>query len=129
MFKISKKTMPLTIVAMVVSVLEFISFYFLSCVSFESSENVPLVLVFIALSFVAEAILLVFDKWHIVSFLSFALAVISLFAMIGGRVSYLAFFFSGDITGIGLSIYLLTGLAFAVAAVALDVVLVLKKRD
>ena len=129
MFKISKKTMPLTIAAMVMSVLEFISFYFLSCVSFESSENVPLVLVFIALSFVAEAILLVFDKWHIVSFFSFALAVISLFAMIGGRVSYLAFFFSGDITGTGLSIYLLTGLAFAVAAVASDVVLVLKKRD
>lgn len=93
-------------------VLGLLFFLCLTSVSTEESEKPVLV---ITLTFVT--ILLAFiacykDYFRVFSVAEFVLSAVTLFKLLEGRISYLAFYFSGDVVDTGLSPYLILALVF-----------------
>ena len=117
----------LSLAVFVCSIIAVVDFGLLRAVSVESSENAALVVTAFVFCILVSGLSCVFD-WHkIASLAAFVLSVISLCALFKGRISYLAFFFSGDILGTGLSWYLLLAAIFAFAAVICSAVKVCMK--
>ena len=112
----------LSLAALVCSIIALADFFLLRAVSVESSESVGLVVTMFVLSILVTGLCCVFDWNRVVSLAASALSIISLCALFRGRISYLAFFFSGNILGTGLSWYLLLAAIFATAAVVCNLV-------
>lgn len=95
-----------------------ISFFLLTTKGFESTE-LPTVVIGSAVATVLFGVLTAWrDLLRVFSLLNFVLATITFFAFLSGRISYLAFYFSGDIMGTGLSpFFLLSAIAFLAALV------------
>lgn len=89
----------------------------------ESAEKPMLVILLSALSAAFAILASIKNILHIPSLAAFALSVAAFFALLTGRVSYLAFYFSGDAMATGLSTFLvlsailmLTGIVAATIA-------------
>ncbi len=80
-----------------------ICFGALTNVSFELDENPALIITFCVLAMVLLLVACWRDFFKALSLVAVMFVSIVLFAFISGRVSYLAYYFSGDILGTGLS--------------------------
>lgn len=79
----------------------------------------------IALAIVTAVVLLaasVKNLFHVVNLAGFTLAVVTLFTFIAGRVSYLAFYFSGDAMATGLSPLFIVTLIFSFLTVVVTAI-------
>lgn len=94
----------------------------------ESGENVTIACVLLLCCLAANIVCIFRDWGKIVSLVSFALAAASFAYILAGRISYLAFFMSGDVMGTGLSLFLLLALLFVLGAAAADVVAMCAKN-
>ena len=99
--------------------LGLISYISMICYSHIENENIVLNIIFISLTLII-GILSYFifklkdNKLYVhfnkmINLIVYLLTFISLMMLIVGRVSYFAFFISGDIMGTGLSLFLITG--------------------
>ena len=95
----------MTCVSFVLLVIALGSFLLLASVSFEGSENVPLVAGLIGAALLLHVLTGIKDMLHLPSLAAFVATASAMSAFVAGRVSYLAFYFSGDIMNTGLSIY------------------------
>lgn len=102
----------------VLSLLAVISFVIMwLTTSYEAAETPEIVIVCTLLA-AAVAVVSSYQNWfHAVSLAAFVLSVVSLFVMLAGRLSYLAFYFSGDAMATGLSPMLVAAVVFALLAV------------
>lgn len=84
---------------------------------YEATETPEMVIAFTLLA-AAVAVVASYKNWfHVVNLASFVLAVVALFVMLAGRISYLAFYFSGDAMATGLSPMLVAAVIFALLTV------------
>lgn len=108
-----------SIAAVAALIVGLICFGALTGVSEESSENSPLVIGLGIAAAVLCALAAVKDYKRILSLVALVLVSFMFFNFIGGRVSYLAYYFSGDILGTGLSAYfVISAIFFLIALVA-----------
>ena len=99
--------------------LGLISYISMICYSHIENENIVLNIIFISLTLIIGILShfifkLKDDKLYVyfnkmLNLIVYLLTFISLMMLIVGRVSYFAFFISGDIMGTGLSLFLITG--------------------
>lgn len=99
--------------------LGLISYISMICYSHIENENIVLNIIFISLTLIIgilshfifklkdNKLYVHFNK--MINLIVYLLTFISLLMLIVGRVSYFAFFISGDIMGTGLSLFLITG--------------------
>ena len=99
--------------------LGLISYISMICYSHIENENIVLNIIFISLTLIIgilshfiyklkdNKLYVYFNK--MLNLIVYLLTFISLMMLIVGRVSYFAFFISGDIMGTGLSLFLITG--------------------
>lgn len=97
-----KKSLPIT--SSVFAFLSLFCYWLLTIVSKESGENTTLVLILLGISFAVHLVNVFTDVFKIPTLLCYAFDFIGLFGALAGRVSYLAFFFCGDIMNTGLSV-------------------------
>ena len=109
----------LDVVSAFLALLSLVFFVLMAHYSKEEGENIPLLVTFLILGMVFSLIS-AFEKVFsslpggriivtISPLLAFLFAQISVALVISFRVSYLAFFFSGDVMGTGLSLFFLLG--------------------
>ena len=95
---------------------------------YEATETPVLAIVF-ALLAAAVSVAASHKNWfHAVNLAGFVLSVIAMFVMIAGRISYLAFYFSGDAMATGLSPMLVAALICSLAAVVASVAAVFSEK-
>ena len=126
MSQLKKRGKVLPSVSAFFAFLSLFCYLLLTIVSKESGENTTLVLVLLGISFAIHFATIFTDILHLPSLISYAFDFIGLFAVMVGRVSYLAFFFSGDIMNTGLSVYLISVVLYSLVCVALDSVQMVK---
>lgn len=103
------------------SLLTIISFTIMyQITSYEATEMPELVLLSGVLACVAALVGSWRNWFHVLHLTAFVGAVCALFLMLSGRISYLAFYFSGDAMATGLSPMLVAAFVFALGAVVLD---------
>lgn len=108
--------------------LGLIFFSVLFNVSVEGDEQPALILTLTILSILLLLLSAYKDFFHVPSLIAFVLTTIVLFVFITGRVSYLAYYFTGDIQGTGLSpFFILSFVFFLLAYVGTICSVVLKK--
>ncbi|MCX4313566.1 MAG: hypothetical protein OSJ83_06900 [Clostridia bacterium] len=95
----------------------------------ESGENIGGIILLLFFALAANTACIFIDYFKAFSIVSFILSVVSFCVILGGRISYLAFFFSGDVMGTGLSLFLILALLFVLGAVAGSVLAVCGKND
>ena len=84
---------------------------------YEATET-PVIVIACGLLAGAVAVVASHKNWfHVVSLSAFVLAVVTLFVMLSGRISYLAFYFSGDAMATGLSPMLVAAVICALLTV------------
>lgn len=107
----------ITIAALIAALLGILFFHMLTAESFESSEQPAAV----------TAVFCVLTAWKdifkVFSLGAFIAATVTFFTFVSGRISYVAFYLSGDIMNTGLSVYFILScicfflaLVFSVAA-------------
>lgn len=79
----------------------------LTAISFETTERPLLVVLFTFAAILFCMIASYKDFGKVPSLLAYALSTIAFFTMLEGRISYLAFYFSGDVMNTGLSPYMI----------------------
>lgn len=94
----------------------------------ESGENVLAACLLLIACLAVNIVCVFWDFGKIVSLAAFVLSVVSFFYILAGRISYLAFFMSGDVMGTGLSLFLILALVFMLGAIAADVVAMCAKK-
>lgn len=94
----------------------------------ESGENVTAVCLLLIACLAVNVVSIFWDYGRIVSLVAFVLSVVSFFYMLAGRISYLAFFMSGDVMGTGLSLFLILAVIFMLGVIAADVVAMCAKK-
>ncbi len=88
--------------------------------SYEVTEK-PVVVITVALLAAVTALIGAYKNFfHVVNLASFILSVVALLVMVSGRVSYLAFYFSGDAMATGLSPMLVAAFVCALLAMIAD---------
>lgn len=98
-----------------------ISFRILASVSFETDENVLLVTL-LGIGSLALGLCTAWkDLLHLPSLLTFIAATLTLCQFLAGRVSYLAFYFSGDVMNTGLSPWFIAALICFIAALVCSI--------
>lgn len=108
-----------TAAALLLTVLGVIFFASLTSFSAESTETPGLVIAFAVATIVLCLFAGVKDLFRIPTLLAFACATCTFGAFASGRVSYVAFYFSGDVMNTGLSpLFVLSALCFLLAVVA-----------
>lgn len=104
--------------ALVLSLLGAIFYALLVSASFESTESPAIVLGLTCAAAVLSAVCLLWkDLFHALSTAAFFTALGALGAFVAGRVSYLAFYLSGDVMNTGLSPFFLLSAVLLVLAV------------
>ncbi len=115
-----------------VMILGLISTILLFKYSSVEEENIPLLVTFMVLTILFElggSLTFLINKLpfsktirNCLDAISVVFSEIVLFALIVGRVNYVAFFFSGDILGTGLCLFLLTSAFFFVVNIIMSIV-------
>lgn len=105
--------------ATLVSVLlGLLSFFLLTSKGFESAEIPGAVIGCAVATMVLCLVTMWRDLFHVFSLLSFVMATATFFVFLSGRISYLAFYFSGDVMGTGLSpFFVLSAVCFLISLV------------
>lgn len=97
--------------------------------SYEATET-PGLAIAMGLVTAVLCVLSSFKNWfHVVGLAGFVCSVVTLFVIVAGRVSYLAFYFSGDAMATGLSPMLVAALIFAFAAVVINAVAIFADKE
>lgn len=107
-----------TLATLLFTVFGTIFFALLTNSAFESSENPVVIYTFAAVCCAASLITVVKDVCKLFSWAAFVSATITFFVFFSGRISYLAFFLSGDVMNTGLSpFFVLSCIAYFAAMV------------
>lgn len=107
-------------------------FMLMNAYSPESGENVGAVMLVLFFALAVNAACIFVDCFKIISLASFVMSLVAFCMILSGRISYLAFFFSGDVMGTGLSLFLILAVLFMALAIAGGVVAVcspVKQRE
>lgn len=99
-------------------------FMLMNAYSPESGENVGGVMLLLFFALAVNAVCIFIDYFKIISLASFVMSLVSFCMILSGRISYLAFFFSGDVMGTGLSLFLILALLLMILAIAGGIVAV-----
>ncbi len=90
----------------------------LNAYSPESGENVGGIILLLFFTLAVNFVCIFIDYFKLISLASFIMSVVSFCVILASRISYLAFFFSGDVMGTGLSLFFIFALLFMAFAVA-----------
>lgn len=115
-----------TLLTLILAIAGMIFFNLLSSTAVEQSETPALVFAASAATAVLCIVAAVKDFFKVPSWAAFVAATIAFFVFVSGRVSYVAFYLSGDVMGTGLSAYFIPSavcfllmMVFAAAAMCL----------
>ena len=111
------------------TLLGLIFFIVLTGVSFETSEQPLLIVVLAFVTLLFELIVCFKDYCRVFSVASFILALVTFFCFVAGRVSYLAFYFTGDVLDTGLSAYFVLAFVFLLLAAVASVLAIVFKQE
>ena len=118
-----------SVTALILTALGLIFFRMLTEVSVEQSERPILVVAFAFAAILFDLIASYKDYGKVPSIAAYALSTLAFFTLLEGRVSYLAFYFSGDVMDTGLSLYLVIAFLCFLAAMALSLLTVVFEED
>lgn len=108
----------LSLITGVLSLFTFIFYVIMWQTTRAETAEMPAVVITFSVLTAIIAVVAMYKNWfHAVNLVAFVSSVITLFVMIAGRVSYLAFYFSGDAMATGLSPMLIIALIFALLTV------------
>ena len=119
----------MTLATLLCTVLGLVCFLLLTANSFESSEQPGAVIAVAAVTVVLCAVTAWKDVFHVPSLAAVVMATVTFFLFLSGRISYVAFFLSGDVMGTGLSVYFVCSAVFFLAAMALSVAVLYQKQE
>ena len=107
-----------TVATVLLSLVGALLFWLLSQASVEATETPALVIGFSAACIVLCIVAAIKDFFKVPTLLAFVSAMIAFGAFAGGRVSYVAFYFSGDVMNTGLSpLFIVSAVCFLLAIV------------
>lgn len=115
------KVSALSLFTLVLTVLSLIFFRVLTASSFESTENVPLVIGLLIAAIALGAVSCWKDIFHVPTLLTFAALASASAAFAAGRASYVAFYLTGDVMNTGLSVFFLLDCATIILALVLSI--------
>lgn len=118
-----------SVAALIFTTLGLIFFRMLTEVSVEQSERPVLVVAFAFAAILFDLIASYKDYGKVPSIAAYALSTLALFTLLEGRVSYLAFYFSGDVMDTGLSPYLVIAFLCFLTATILSLLTVVFEED
>lgn len=96
---------------------------------YEASETPELVIAFALLAAVVAVVASYKNWFHVVNLIAFILSVVALFVLLAGRISYLAFYFSGDAMATGLSLMLVASVIFALLTVVATAMAIFVEKE
>lgn len=108
----------LSVITGALSLLTFVFFVIMWQTTRAETSEMPMIVIIFSLVTAIVSVAATYKNWfHAVNLVAFISSVITFFIMIAGRVSYLAFYFSGDAMATGLSPMLVVALIFALFTV------------
>lgn len=108
----------LSVITGALSLLTFVFFVIMWQTTRAETSEMPMIVIIFSLVTAIGSVAATYKNWfHAVNLVAFISSVITFFIMIAGRVSYLAFYFSGDAMATGLSPMLVVALIFALFTV------------
>ena len=128
--RIKYKRSMLSLIAAVLSLLA-LEFYIAMWKStpFESSEQPVMVIIFAVLSVVIMAFAAFTNIFHIPNIAGFVMTMATFFTCVAGRVSYVAFYLSGDAMATGFTALLPVTLAFMLASLIVGIVAIFMEKS
>lgn len=119
----------MTLATLACTLLGILFFSMLTSNSFESSEQPGVVITVAAVTAVLCVVTAWKDMFKVPSLASFVMATVTFFMFLSGRISYVAFFLSGDVMGTGLSVYFVLSAVCFLAAMVLSIVALYMKQE
>ncbi len=115
--------------AFLCTVLGLVFFLLLASVSPEESENPTVITAVSFAALVLHAVVCFKDYYKVPSIAAYAASTVAFLMFMGGRASYLAFYFSGDVLNTGLSVFMILAAVCYLAALIAALLAVVFKQE
>ncbi|MNW40668.1 Exo-alpha-(1-_6)-L-arabinopyranosidase [compost metagenome] len=126
---VSNMKRRLNIATFLSTLIGLLSYIMLIRTSFESTEVPMYVIIAAVIVLLSSVVGFVKNLYNIPIIMAFVASAVTLFQFFAGRISYLSFYFSGDVMGTGLSNYfIITAIFFFIAIVTSTLGLIGKKN-